>query len=256
MMRVWLVGAVVRYWTILILLVFWQVLVTVNDYNSIVAPSPIQVGTAFLSAPEYFMFHAWYTLSSALGGLILGIAIGTIVASLSWATPLFNGLLMPMSLFFRSIPIVAMIPIIVRLVGYGSHSVIMITAILTFFPCYLLFLSGLEDVNSTRKDFFSSLNCQPKGFKMLTFFRYLALPSAMPNLLVSVRLLAPICILVALVTEFLMGLQGLGYVMTSARSTLRMDVSWAAAIISCLLSVGFFLVASAVEQKYRSRWSD
>lgn len=91
---------------------------------------------------------------------------------------------------------------------------------------------------------------------MLTFFRYLALPSAMPNLLVSVRLLAPICILVALVTEFLMGLQGLGYVMTSARSTLRMDVSWAAAIISCLLSVGFYLAASAVEQKYRSKWSD
>ena len=52
MMRVWLVGAIVRYWTILILLVFWQVLVTVNDYNSIVAPSPIQVGTAFLSDPE------------------------------------------------------------------------------------------------------------------------------------------------------------------------------------------------------------
>ena len=174
MMRVWFAGAIVRYWTILILLVFWQVLVTVNDYNSIVAPSPIQVGTALLSDPEYFMFHAWYTLSSAVGGLILGIAMGTIAASLSWATPLFNGLLMPMSLFFRSIPIVAMIPIIVRLVGYGSHSVIMITAILTFFPCYLLFLSGLKDVNSTRRDFFSSLNCQPKGFKMLTFFRYLA----------------------------------------------------------------------------------
>ena len=112
MMRVWLVGAIVRYWTILILLVFWQVLVTVNDYNSIVAPSPIQVGTAFLSDPEYFMSHAWYTLSSALGGLILGIAMGTIVASLSWATPLFNGLLMPMSLFFRSIPIVAMLSLI------------------------------------------------------------------------------------------------------------------------------------------------
>ena len=55
MMRVWLVGAIVRYWTILILLVFWQVLVTVNDYNSIVAPSPIQVGTAFLSDPKSFV---------------------------------------------------------------------------------------------------------------------------------------------------------------------------------------------------------
>ena len=91
---------------------------------------------------------------------------------------------------------------------------------------------------------------------MLSFFRYLALPSAMPSLLVSVRLLAPTCILVALVTEFLMGLQGLGYVMTSARSTLRMDVSWTAALISCFLSVGSFLLASAVEQKYRSRWVD
>ena len=255
-MRAWLFNALFRYWAILILLVSWQALVTVNDYNSIVAPSPMQVGIAFLSDPEYFMLHAWHTLSSAIGGLILGIAVGITVASLSWATPLFNGLLMPMSLFFRSIPIVAIIPIIVRLVGYGSHSVIMITAILTFFPCYLLFLSGLESANSTRRDFFASLNCRPKGIKMLSFFRYLALPSAMPSLLVSVRLLAPTCILVALVTEFLMGLQGLGYVMTSARSTLRMDVSWTAALISCFLSVGSFLLASAVEQKYRSRWVD
>ena len=39
-----------------------------------------------------------------------------------------------MSLFFRSIPIVAMIPIIVRLVGYGSHSVIYDHRHTYFFP--------------------------------------------------------------------------------------------------------------------------
>lgn len=57
-MRAWLFNALFRYWAILILLVSWQALVTVNDYNSIVAPSPMQVGIAFLSDPEYFMLHA------------------------------------------------------------------------------------------------------------------------------------------------------------------------------------------------------
>jgi len=61
-------------------------------------------------------------------------------------------------------------------------------------------------------------------------------------------------LLVALVAEFLIGADGLGYVMLRARSDLEMDKSWAAALLASVLSVAFFALFSWFDKKYRSNW--
>jgi NitT/TauT family transport system permease protein len=86
------------------------------------------------------------------------------------------------------------------------------------------------------------------------FFRHVAMPSAVPNILTALRLLAPTALLVALVAEFLIGTNGLGYVMIRARSDMEMDKSWAAALLASALSVLFFVIFSYLDKKHRKNW--
>ena len=244
-------GIWIRYWGILILLAAWQFFVSINNINSIVAPSPKDVALSLINNADYFAGEALRTTLTASGGLLLGLLLGIVIAAFAWSTPTLSGLLMPMALLLRSIPIVAFVPIIVRIAGYGTHTVLIVTTVLSFFPCYVFALSGFQEVAQVRKDFCRSVGCKTVGWR---FFRYVAMPTAVPNILTALRVLAPTALLVALVAEFLIGADGLGYVMLRARSDLEMDKSWAAALLASVLSVAFFALFSWFDKKYRSNW--
>ena len=243
-----------RYWGILLLLVIWQMLVTVNNLNSIVAPSPKAVLLALLAEAEFFAIEATRTTLTASGGLALGLILGFVAACLSWTAPVVSGVLTPAALLIRSIPVVAFVPIIVRIAGYGTHTILLVTTFLSFFPCYVFALSGFKEVTQVREDFCRSLGCATQGFNGWRFFRYVAMPSAVPNILTALRLLAPTALLIALVAEFLIGSDGLGYVMIRARSDMQMDKSWAAALLASAISVTFFVIFSGLDTKYRKHW--
>ena len=238
-----------RYWGIIAMVCLWQFFVTVNDVNTIVAPSPQAVFLSLINHADYFAAEALRTTITAIGGLALGLLLGFFIAALTWSAPALSGLLTPMALLLRSIPIVAFVPIIVRIAGYGTHTVLIVTTILSFFPCFVFSLSGFQEVTQVRKDF-----CSTAGLRGWRFFRYVAMPTAVPNVLTALRVLAPTALLVALVAEFLIGTDGLGYAMIRARSDLQMDKSWAAALLASALSVLFFVIFSWFDKTYRSNW--
>jgi len=243
-----------RYWGILLLLGMWQFSVSINNLNTIVAPSPYAVVLALINNADYFATEALRTTVTASGGLALGLLLGFVIACLSWTAPSLSGVLTPVALLIRSIPIVAFVPIIVRVAGYGSHTVLIVTTFLSFFPCYVFALSGFQEVAQVRKDFCRALGCATAGFKGWRFFYLVAMPSAVPNILTALRLLAPTALLVALVAEFLIGTDGLGYAMIRARSDMEMDKSWAAALLASALSVLFFVIFSWLDKRLRKNW--
>ena len=243
-----------RYWGVLSLLAIWQGLVYLNNLNSIVAPSPFAVVLALINNVEFFAAETARTALMASGGLALGFFLGFAMACCCWTAPALSSLLTPFALLIRSIPVVAFVPIIIRLAGYGSHTVLTVTAFLSFFPWYVFALSGFRDVDATRKDFCRALGCATEGISGWRFFRHIAIPNAMPNLLTALRLLAPTALLIALVAEFLIGSDGLGYIMIRARSDMQMDKSWAAALLASALSVIFFIISSRLDTKYRKNW--
>ena len=48
------------------------------------------------------------------------------------------GAVSPLVLMLRSIPLVAIIPVVARLVGYGNKIVPIVTIMLAFFPAYVM----------------------------------------------------------------------------------------------------------------------
>lgn len=242
--------ALFNFWGIALILILWEVLVIVNQFNVIVMPRPWSVfADIWNNAPLYLMNFS-LTAGVALGGLVIGMIAGTGIAILAWSSRVMSGILTPIGLIFSSIPVVAMIPVLARLLGYGSETVLAIVAILSFFPFFVFTGSGLRMLPAGSADLFDVL-----GARKRHRLRHLALPAAIPNWTVALRLASANAILGAMVAEFLMGTSGLGQMLHAASQAFNTERALGASVCATIGSVVVFVLVVRLEQHARERWS-
>jgi len=239
-----------RYWGVVLLLLVWHGYVTLFDVNVIVMPSPGSVIEELVTNTGRYIEPTISTLTVAAVGMVGGTLMGVTFASLSWFARTLSGIFTPIAVVIRSVPIVAMIPVLARVFGYEQRTILVITIAISFFPTFVFVSSGLRATPPGSADVFAAL-----GARRMTVFRRLALPSAVPNGLIAFRLSAADCVLAALIAEFLMGTQGLGHVFQDTVGDLDMLTAWSAAIVATILSVAFFAFAKRVERSGNERWS-
>ena len=239
-----------RYWGVVILVLVWHSYVTLFDVNVLVIPSPGLVFGELATNTGRYIDPTISTLTVAAVGVVGGTLMGVTLASLSWFARALSGIFTPIAVIIRSVPIVAMIPVLARVFGYQQRTILVITIAISFFPTFVFVSSGLRATPPGSADVFAAL-----GARRMTVFRRLALPSAVPNGLIAFRLSAADCVLAALIAEFLMGTQGLGHVFQDTVGDLDMLTAWSAAIVATILSVAFFVFAKRVERTGNERWS-
>lgn len=237
-------------WIVLAMLITWEAVVSIYAINSIVMVSPSSIVKEILNHPHEFGVATLRTVLLATAGLALGMTIGTMLAMATWLSRFVSGLLTPISIIFASVPVVAIIPILARLFGYETGTVLAIVAIISFFPAFVFTLSGLRSLPPGSDDLFRVL-----GVGKLKRLYYLALPSAVPQWAIALRLAAANAVLSAIVAEFLMGTGGLGYVFNVARGDLDMSHALGASAIAAMISIACFFAATALERKLSARWS-
>ncbi len=232
------------------LLAVWQGWVTIANVPALVIPPPGKALAHIVHYPGLYLSEARSTLSVAIIGLTLGLAVGLVMATAAWFTPFLAGVVSPVALMLRSIPITAMIPVIARVLGYNGKTVVAVAVLISIFPTFVFASSGLRSAPSGSDDYFRVMRAG-----RLRRLRRLALPSAMPNILTAFRVSAGLCFLGALVAEWLIGAHGLGHRMALARIEFRIDELWGVALVATSISVAAFIAASALERWASDRWT-
>lgn len=238
------------YWGVLLVLVAWQLWVVIGRFNVIVMPTPLAVLDDLVNHPGVYLSNVGITLAVALFGLVAGMAVGTGLAIGAWFSPVAAGLLNPLTVLFSSVPVVALIPVIARLLGYDTSTVLAIVVIITFFPSFVFASSGLRAPPPGSEDLFRVL-----GASRLDLLLRLALPAAMPNLAIAFKLASAHAILAAMVAEFLMGTTGLGYLFAKTKSDFQMEQAFGASAVATIISATAFLAAGWVEKRVRDRYA-
>ncbi len=242
--------AALRYWAVALVIVGWQIWVSVSGLSSIVLPGPLAVVKDFVGDPLSYAEPAARTFGVAIAGLLIGFAMGSGLAVVSWSSRILNGLLTPLGLIFTSIPVVTLIPIIARLLGYDVRTVIAIVALICFFPAFVYVGAGLRALPAGSDDLFRVFG----GSRRQRFLR-LVLPSSVPNLMLAFRLTAPEAVLAAVVAEFLMGTDGLGYMFRKAAGEFDTERALATSLIATITSVACFGLALSAERRVLRRWT-
>jgi NitT/TauT family transport system permease protein len=156
----------------------------------------------------------------------------------------------PMALIMRSVPVVAMIPVIAQVVGFGDTAVLAVTVVVSFFPAFVMAGSGLRSAPASVGDVFTVLNAS-----RTTRLRLLLLPHAVGPLLVALRLTAPTTVLAAMLAEYLLGTHGLGKLFADSITFMDTARAWGTALVATVVSVACFVAARAAERHGTARFS-
>jgi NitT/TauT family transport system permease protein len=233
-------------WPALALLVLWQTWIAAAHVSPVIAPSPAAVAVELVTHPLPYAQATVATAAVAVAGLAIGMSFAIVAAAGAWLTPVGDVVLTLPALVVQSTPIVALLPVLARLLGYGEPAVVASAAAITFLPTFVLVGAGLRRTPPGAGELFGVLGSS--RWQRLTL---LALPSAFPNMLTALRIAAANSVLAALVAEFLMGQTGLGNMLADAQSQLLTAQAWSASFVATMVSVAAFAGARAIERAQR-----
>jgi NitT/TauT family transport system permease protein len=198
---------------------------------SYVIPAPSEVFHSLIDDRLELALAAWTTLSSALTGLVLSFSAGTLFAIALSSSDLARRAFYPYAVFFQTVPIISIAPLLVIWFGFGQPTVIASAAIVSVFPIIASTLLGLKSTEPALVDLFNLYSAT--GRQTLCMLK---IPFALPQIFSGLRIASGLAVVGAIVGEFIGG-GGLGSVVDSARTQQRIDRVFAAVLISSLLGV-------------------
>jgi putative hydroxymethylpyrimidine transport system permease protein len=228
--------AVALLWPAIVLLAVWWIWIVAAHVPALVAPSPVAVVRELFGNPALYVRSAAVTAGVAAAGLAIGMIAAMTCALLVRLTPFAEGLLTAPALLVQSTPLVAMLPLIARIFGYGEASVIAGAA------AVVIIGAGLRSAPPGTRDVFIAL-----GASRFDTLRYLSVPASRSSIFTALRISAANSILAALVAEYLLGQAGLGAVFADAQSSLLTARAWSASLVATALSVAAFAATRRLE---------
>jgi ABC-type nitrate/sulfonate/bicarbonate transport system permease component len=241
-------GAVTRWWGPALLLALWLWWIWARNVPRVVAPRPLDVARE-LARPGWIVDALLSTLWLTLLGAMLGLAAGSILAIACWWFSPARPMIISPAVLAQVIPIVVFIPVLGRVFGFGTPSVLAIAAITGFFPSLVFVDSGLSSVPTARKEL-----AQLLGASRFRFLLHVALPTSIPRLSIAIRLTAASAFLGTVTADYLVGSNGLGRLMADTQFLLRTSRSWAIAAVIITMSIGAYSFAGWLEHWAHERF--
>lgn len=220
------------YAVFILLLLLWEILVAWKNTPAWLLPAPSQIFQSILEFRSLLFLHTLTTLSEALAGYFLAIALAFIIAlslnNILWLKQAFY----PLLIVSQTIPLIILAILLPIWFGFGMTPKIIIVVIVCFFPIVINLINGLDSVDIDQLNLFRSMGAKP----LATFF-IVKLPAAIPAFFSGLRISAAYSIMAAVISEWVGARQGLGFFMTLAQKSFRIDQVLAAVTIICLLSL-------------------
>lgn len=216
---------------------------------------PLDVGRyladgANAEARRAILDHLVVTLGHAGLGLGLGTLAAVLLAVLFNAFGTIEQAILPVAMVLRSVPLVAMAPLIALVFGRGLVTVAIVGATVTFFPTLVNVNLGLRMAPQPAIDLVKAYG----GRKLFTLAR-VQFPFALPALFAALRATAPLAITGAMLAEFFLVGNGLGHSINLARNQFDYTDMWAQAAVATLASVLIYSIAVGVEGAVLARFA-
>ncbi|MFE3838564.1 ABC transporter permease subunit [Pseudogemmobacter sonorensis] len=188
------------------------------------------------------------TLPVTLIGMAAGMGFAFALAVSSRLMPGFTRAFLPVALVTQTMPLVALTPLLVLILGRGWAVTLAITVSVTFFPAYVMIAQGLAQVPRAALEL-------PRAYGAGAWreLRLVAIPASVPWLFAAIRLTAPRALLGVMIAEWLATGRGLGNLLNQSRGHLDFGMIWTVALVSVLISVAAYGLALAVEQRVLAR---
>lgn len=208
------------------LFLIWEALVRAFQINPVVLPAPSDIVAVMLNLQTGYYIpwerHISVTLFEILTGFALAAVVGIALAMLIVYSFVLERVILPLIVFIEVLPKIAVAPLFLIWVGYGTEPKIAIAFLIAFFPIVVSTANGLRDVEPDLIDLMRVL-----GATKLQIFFKVRFPNSIPHIMSGLSIGMASAVIGAIVGEFVAANEGLGFLIVNAQFQLLTAMAFA-----------------------------
>lgn len=231
----------------IIVLATWQGLGATGFLSQRILPTPWEVVQALIEVIKdgTLLEYVGASTQRAFLGFLIGGSIAFLIGLLNGIFPVAERFIDTSVQMLRTIPHLALIPLVILWFGIGETSKLFLVALGVAFPIYLNTFHGIRSVDPGLIEM-----GRVYGLRGVSLFTQVILPGALSNILLGVRFSLGIMWITLIVAETIAADSGIGYMASHAREYMRMDVVVLCVILYALLGKLSDLAAKFLERRW------
>jgi NitT/TauT family transport system permease protein len=227
----------------------WQLAIVGFKIPNYLVPAPLDVIAAIFENRRTVAAQAGVTLSAAGLGLVASTLLASAIAVSFSLSRSFAQASLPVVLVFRSVPVAAVAPIMMLIMGRGIGTSMVVVTIVSFFPVLINIMRGLQTADRNAAELLHVY-----GASRWQQLRLVRIPFALPYLFTGLRVAGSNAILGAMLSEWITGSKGLGNLILESGDMRETNLLWGAVLISIAIALMVFWSTALTETRLL-RWT-
>jgi len=240
-LHVWL-----RFPVLLVVLLSWIWMARVLP-NGFFAGPTLTVDAFFLMLADNrqdFLIALGTTVFVYLSGFLLAAVVGILLGAFFGGIPLLSRTFAPFIHAVAALPVIALIPLIVLLLGLGWQAKVLIIALGAVMPVLVNTQTGVQGLDSDLREMAAAYNVSLTGR-----VRHFYLPAALPQIMAGLRLGAIAGLVTSVIADFYTAMTGLGALLQAYGNSFRMDRYLAVVLTYAAIGTMFTGLLSLLENR-------
>jgi NitT/TauT family transport system permease protein len=237
-------------WALMVLT--WYAIAWSGLVNPSLMPTPYQVAARFweLLNGGRLPKDIWMSTQRVFLGVALGISVAVPAGFvLGWYRDV-RQFVDPVINFFRALPPIALIPLVVVYFGIGEPAKVIILFYAAFFSGVIVMYEGIAQISPIFIRVARTL-----GATDLEIFRKVIIPLAVPHILTALRVALGVAWATLVASELVAAQQGLGALIQNAGSFFQLDIIYVGIICIGFIALSMDLLLRAATRKMVA-WQD
>jgi len=232
-------------WIVLAAIILvWEFVCRAFQVSDFIFPAPSGIVASLRQYAGPITGHALQTFWSTMAGFVLGVTVGVLLGFLVGSSRLMYTAFYPLMVGFNSIPKSAFVPILVVWFGIGTVPAILTAFVICFFPITVNVATGLATIEPELEDVLRAL-----GANRMDVLIKVGLPRSMPYFFASLKVAITLAFVGSVVSETIAANEGIGYLMMSAGSQMRMPLVFAGLIVISVMAMAMYAVFAFLERR-------
>lgn len=226
----------------------WWAVTAVGNVPAFLLPSPGTVGAQLSGNPTLYVRNARRTLEKVVYGGSVGVLAGFVLSAFVAYVPWFRTAVFPYLVAVRVLPKVAVAPLLLIYLGTGTTTAVVFVALITFFPLVLNTAAGLDNASPAHHELLRSVDAGA-----IDRIRYVDVPYALPDVFAGLKQSVTLAVVGAVVAEWVIADDGLGFLILIGSENVRPDVMIAALVVLLLEGILLYGTVALLQRGVQRR---
>jgi NitT/TauT family transport system permease protein len=226
-----------------VLLAVWELASIQFGIPEYIAPRPSVIAECVVEESGVLLRNLVPTAQASLLGFAIGNALAIAMAVGFVYSKRLERSVYPLAVMSKTIPTVAISPLLVMIFGSGLTPKIIIAALICFFPTLVNMLKGFESVAANEIELFRIMSASRREvFVKLRFFK------SLPYLFAALKIATTNAVIGAIVAEWIGSAEGIGALIVQASFNFDAPLLYASMFVAGVFALLFFGAVGVVER--------